>query len=71
MPEPQATMVVRNIKMNSRLLSYFDFVTQPDFKALIVIILFNIYPNLIKNPFSLKLYILSVMILHFSITIAS
>ena len=71
MPEPQATMVVRNIKMNSRLLSYFDFVTQPDFKALIVIILFNIYLNLIKNPFSLKLYILSVMILHFSITIAS
>ena len=57
--------------MNSRLLSYFTLVIQPNSRVALVIILFKDRLYLIKNPFSSKLYMFSAVIRYFLITIAS
>ena len=59
------------ILINLQLLSYFALVIYPDFKASYTIILFIIRLNLIKKPFSLKLYMFSAIIRYFLIIIAS
>jgi hypothetical protein len=62
-----ANMQARQV-MNSRFLSPFFLVTRPDLYALRLMILFMARPQPIKNPFSLKFYILLAIILYFSMT---
>jgi hypothetical protein len=57
--------------INSQLPSYFNLITRLDFKAFNVIILFKERLKLIINPFLLKLYMFSVIILYFLIIIIS
>ena len=65
------TKIQARILINSRLLSCFDLVTRPDFKAYIVITRFNDLPKPIRNPFLSKLYMFLAVIWCFLITRAS
>jgi hypothetical protein len=59
------------IKRNLQLLSYFTLIIRLDFNIVLIIILFNKRLNPIKNPFLLKLYMFSAIILYFLIAIIS
>ncbi len=65
------TNIQVKILINSQLLSYLDFIICPNSKVALIIILLREQLKPIKKPFLSKLYMFSVIIRYFLITIVS